>query len=41
MKGIDDYWIFYLTKDTAKAVDLKCAQYKNLKEYEENKKLRK
>lgn len=37
----DDYWMYYLTKDMAKAVDLKGAPYKNLKEYLEYKKLRK
>lgn len=36
----DDYWMFYLTKDMAKAVDLKSAPYKNLKEYFEFKKLK-
>lgn len=29
----DDYWIFYLTKDMAKAVELNKAPYRNLKEY--------
>jgi len=38
-KIFDDYWMFYLTKDMAKAVDLKSAPYKNLKEYLEYKKL--
>lgn len=37
----DDYWMYYLTKDMAKAVDLKGAPYRNLKEYREYKKLRK
>jgi hypothetical protein len=37
----DDYWMYYLTKDMAKAVDLKDAPYKNLKEYKEYKKLKK
>lgn len=37
----DDYWMYYLTKDMAKAVDLKGAPYKNLKEYREYKKLKK
>lgn len=37
----DDYWMYYLTKDMAKAVDLKGAPYKNLKEYIEYKKLNK
>ncbi len=36
----DDYWMYYLTKDMAKAVDLKKAPYKNLKEYKEYKKLK-
>lgn len=36
----DDYWMFYLTKDMAKAVDLKNAPYRNLKEYFEYKKLK-
>jgi hypothetical protein len=33
----DDYWMYYLTKDMAKAIDLKNAPYKNLKEYKEYK----
>jgi len=37
----NDYWMYYLTKDMAKAVDLKGAPYKNLKEYKEYKKLKK
>ena len=37
----DDYWMYYLTKDMAKSVDLKGAPYKNLKEYIEYKKLNK
>lgn len=37
----DDYWMYYLTKDMAKAVDLKGAPYKNLKEYLQYKKLKK
>jgi hypothetical protein len=37
----DDYWMFYLTKDMAKAVDLKLAPYRNLKGYFEYKKLKK
>lgn len=36
----DDYWMYYLTKDMAKAVDLKKSPYRNLKEYEEYKKVR-
>ncbi len=35
----DDYWMYYLTKDMARAVDLKDAPYKNLKEYLQYKKL--
>jgi len=35
----DDYWMYYLTKDMARAVDLKGAPYKNLKEYLQYKKL--
>ena len=37
----DDYWMYYLTKDMAKAVDLKKAPYKNLKQYFEYKKIKK
>ena len=33
----DDYWMYYLTKDMAKAIDLKNAPYKNLKVYKEYK----
>jgi hypothetical protein len=36
----DDYWMYYLTKDMARAIDLKEAPYKNLKEYREYKKLK-
>lgn len=36
----DDYWMFYLTKDMAKAVELKDAPYRNLKEYMQYKKLK-
>jgi hypothetical protein len=36
----DDYWMYYLTKDMAKAVDLKNAPYKNLREYKEYKRLK-
>ncbi|MBU2054324.1 MAG: EcoRV family type II restriction endonuclease [Proteobacteria bacterium] len=35
----DDYWMYYLTKDMAKSVDLKGASYKNLREYKEYKRL--
>jgi len=37
----DDYWMYYLTKDMAKAVDLRGAPYRNLKEYKEYKKFKK
>jgi hypothetical protein len=33
----DDYWMYYLTKDMAKSVDLKGAPYKNLSEYKKYK----
>lgn len=36
----DDYWMYYLTKDMARAVDLKGAPYRNLKEYLQYKKLK-
>lgn len=36
----DDYWMYYLTKDMARAVDLKVVPYKNLNEYKEYKKLK-
>lgn len=36
----NDYWMFYLTKDMARAVDLKVVPYKNLNEYKEYKKLK-
>lgn len=36
----NDYWMYYLTKDMAKKVDLPKAPYKNLKEYHEYKKLK-
>jgi len=36
----NDYWMYYLTKDMAKAVDLKEAPYRNLEEYKRYKKLR-
>jgi len=35
----DDYWMYYLTKDMAKAVELKIAPYRNLDEYRKYKKL--
>jgi hypothetical protein len=37
----DDYWMYYLTKDMAKAIELKDSPYRNLKEYKEYKKLKK
>jgi hypothetical protein len=37
----DDYWMYYLTKDMAKAVDLRVSPYKNLREYLEYKRLKK
>ena len=39
-KIFDDYWMYYLTKDMARAVDLKVTPYKNLKEYLQYKKLK-
>jgi len=36
----DDYWMYYLTKDMARAVDLKVVPYKNLSDYKEYKKLK-
>jgi len=36
----DDYWMYYLTKDMARAAELKDAPYKNLTEYKEYKKLK-
>ena len=39
-KIFDDYWMYYLTSDMAKAVDLKKPPYKNLREYKEYKKLK-
>jgi hypothetical protein len=38
-EAFDDYWMYYLTKDMARTVDLKGAPYKNLKEYLQYKKL--
>jgi len=40
-KTFDDYWMYYLTKDMAKAIDLEDSPYKNLREYKEYKKLKK
>lgn len=37
----DDYWMFYLTKDMARAVDLKVPPYRNLSEYKKYKELAK
>jgi len=37
----NDYWMYYLTKDMARAIDLKAAPYKNLEEYKEYKKIKK
>jgi len=36
----DDYWMYYMTKDMAKAVDLKGAPYRNLGEYRKYKKMK-
>ena len=35
----NDYWMYYLTKDMAKSIDLKTAPYKNLTGYKEYKRL--
>jgi len=40
-EAFDDYWMYYLTKDMAKAVDLPQPPYKNLTEYKEYKKAHK
>lgn len=37
----DDYWMYYLTKDMAKAVELNSRPYVNIREYKEYKKLKK
>jgi len=37
----NDYWMYYLTRDMSKAVDLETPPYKNLKEYMEYKKITK
>jgi hypothetical protein len=37
----DDYWMYYLTKDMARAVDLKIRPYANLGEYKKYKKMKK
>jgi hypothetical protein len=37
----NDYWMYYMTKDMAKSVDLKEPPYNNLNKYTEYKKLRK
>jgi hypothetical protein len=39
-KVFDDYWMYYLAKDMAKAVDLDRSPYKNLKEYKVYKKIK-
>ena len=36
----DDYWTYYLTKDMARALELRTTPYKNLPEYKEYKKLK-
>ena len=36
----DDYWMYYLTSDMARAVDLPKVPYRNLKEYKEYKNLK-
>jgi hypothetical protein len=36
----DDYWMYYLTKDMAKAIDLKEPPYKNITEYKKYKKMK-
>ncbi len=36
----DDYWMYYLTKDMAKAADLKGPPYKNITEYKKYKKMK-
>jgi hypothetical protein len=36
----DDYWMYYLTNDMAKAVDLKERPYKNITEYKKYKKMK-
>ncbi len=36
----DDYWMYYMTKDMARAVDLKSSPYKNLNEYKKYKGLK-
>jgi hypothetical protein len=36
----DDYWMYYLTKDMAKAAELRAAPYRNLDEYRKYKKLK-
>jgi len=39
-KVFDDYWMYYLTKDMARAVEINVPPYKNLKEYLEYKNLK-
>jgi len=36
----NDYWMYYLTRDMARAADMKTTPYRNLKEYKEYKKLK-
>ncbi len=38
--AFDDYWMYYLTKDMARAVELKIAPYRNLDEYRSYKKVK-
>jgi hypothetical protein len=39
--AFDDYWMYYLTKDMSRAVDLDIPPYKNIEEYKKYKKLAK
>lgn len=39
-KVFDDYWMYYLTKDMAKAVDLDRSPYRNLNEYKAYKRMK-
>ena len=36
----DDYWMYYLTKDMARMIDLKASPYKNLADYKKYKRLK-
>ena len=38
-KVFNDYWMYYLTNDMAKAIDLRTPPYKNLRQYKEYKQL--